>query len=171
MRSLLVLGFLAACSAVEPTASTGYRDPAALVASKADFDADRFAGRWYEIARFPDPVLAGCAGVVTDWTRTPAGYDLTRACLGTNRPATARGTALIAPFGRMTLALDGTEVPTWVLWTDTGYRTAILARPDGRGASILNRDPDLPGDRLRAALEVLDFNGFDTDALVFDGSR
>ena len=57
--------------------------------------------------------------------------------------------------------------PLWVLWTDADYRTAVLGQPDGRAGWILNRDPEIPPDRLAAALTVLDFNGYDTGALIY----
>ena len=174
MRALLILGLMVGCAAETPPPEVaGYRDPSALIASKADFDAARFAGRWHQVAHFPDPAIADCAGIVTDWTASGAGFDVTRNCLGPDRRATARarGTAQVRPLGRMSLTLEGADGPLWVLWADTGYRTAILARPDGSGGAIVNREPGLPVDRLRAALEVLDFNGFDTASLVFDGSR
>ncbi len=171
MRALALLMLLAACApSGGPRSAPGYRDAGAPVASKADFDAARFAGDWRQIARFPDPATAGCAGVVTRWERSAAGFDIGRTCVGPGGGTlrTARGTATLAPFGRMALTIDGATAAHWILWTDADYRTAILARPDGRGAVILDRGRNLPDDRLRAALEVLDFNGFDTGALIFD---
>jgi apolipoprotein D and lipocalin family protein len=52
-----------------------------------------------------------------------------------------------------------------VLWVDEGYRTAVVGAPNGRVGWILNRDPDIPEDRLIAAREVLDFNGYDVSQL------
>lgn len=173
MRALALLALLAACDpGGAPPGADPYRDATVAMASKADFDADRFAGRWHEVARFSDPATAGCAGIVTEWARSAAGFDVARACLGPGGDTlgTATGTATVAPLGRLTLTLDGVTVPHWVLWADADYRTAILALPDGRGAAILDRGRTPPADRLRAALEVLDFNGFDTGALVFGGA-
>ena len=54
----------------------------------------------------------------------------------------------------------------WVLWVDESYRTAVIGTPNGRAAWILNRDPAIPADRLAAAREMLDFNGYDLTRLV-----
>jgi len=52
-----------------------------------------------------------------------------------------------------------------VLWVDEGYRTAVVGAPNGRSGWILNRDPQIPADRLAAAREILDFNGYDLSRL------
>jgi apolipoprotein D and lipocalin family protein len=49
---------------------------------------------------------------------------------------------------------------------DEGYRTAVVGAPNGKSGWILNRDPQIPVDRLNAAREVLDFNGYDLDRLM-----
>ncbi len=53
----------------------------------------------------------------------------------------------------------------WVLWVDESYRTAVVGTPNGRAGWILNRDPEIPADRLAAAREILDFNGYDLSRL------
>jgi apolipoprotein D and lipocalin family protein len=58
------LVLLGACAA--PFAS--YRDASVTIASAAAFDPVRYAGRWYEIARFPVPFQAGCTDTVADYS-------------------------------------------------------------------------------------------------------
>ena len=53
----------------------------------------------------------------------------------------------------------------WVLWTDEDYRTAVVGAPNGRSGWILNRTPDIRADRLDAARDVLEFNGYDLGRL------
>ena len=50
----------------------------------------------------------------------------------------------------------------WVIWVDTDYRTLAIGTPSGAFGFILNRGGALPPDRLRAAREIFDFNGYDT---------
>ena len=149
-----------------------WRDPAVAIASKADFDPARYAGRWYEVARFPVPFQSGCAGAVAEYG-PPAGgvLALRNTCLRADGTpgATIAGSARVTGPGRLSVRLAGVPLvaPYWVLWVDEGYRTAVVGQPDGRAGWILNRDPDIPADRLRAALEVLAFNGYDTRGLVY----
>ena len=53
----------------------------------------------------------------------------------------------------------------WVIWVDVGYRTMAIATPSGRFGVILDRGA-IPGDRLNAAEEIFDFNGYRTEALA-----
>ncbi|WP_179379178.1 lipocalin family protein [Jannaschia marina] len=153
---LLVL--LTACGTASITTRPTWRDPRVPIASKADFDARAFAGSWHEVARLPG--TPGCAGARLTVAAEGTGLARRTAC-PTGAATTDR--LDVAPLGR----LEGPDGPLWVLWTDTGYRTAIVVAPDGTAGQILDRSPMLPADRRRAALEVLDFNGFDTAALIY----
>ena len=48
----------------------------------------------------------------------------------------------------------------WVIWADYDYRTLAIATPDGRFGFVLDRGA-IPSDRLTAAAEIFDFNGYD----------
>jgi apolipoprotein D and lipocalin family protein len=152
-----------------------YRDRSVTIASKADFDPARYAGRWYEIARFPVPFQSGCQGAVAEYGPPADGVlSVRNLCLdaaGTVRGA-ATGKASLTGPGRLTVTLDGVpfRAPLWVLWTDEDYRTAVLGQPDGRAGWILARTPTIPEDRLRAAQEVLKFNGYDPERLIASGA-
>lgn len=173
MRALLAAVLLAGCStAVVAPLLPGYRDTGVPIASKADFDPARYAGRWYEIARFPVPFQSGCAGAIADYGAPQDGIlSIRNTCLdaGGKPSQSITGTARLTGPGRLEVTFSGVPfvAPYWVLWTDQTYRTAVVGQPDGRAGWILNRDPSIPQDRLRAALTVLDFNGYDTDRLIF----
>lgn len=53
----------------------------------------------------------------------------------------------------------------WVLWIDEGFRTMVVGSPKGRYAWILDRKPTGGADRIKAAREMLDFNGYDLTRL------
>ena len=53
----------------------------------------------------------------------------------------------------------------WVLWVDEGFRTAVLGNPDGTFGWIVDRSTTGGADRIKAAREILDFNGYDTGRL------
>jgi apolipoprotein D and lipocalin family protein len=54
----------------------------------------------------------------------------------------------------------GEDAAWWVIWADTNLRTLAIGTPDGRFGFILNKGADLPADRLNAAREIFDFNGY-----------
>lgn len=57
----------------------------------------------------------------------------------------------------------GTEY--WVLWVDADYRTAAIGTPSGSFGWIIDRKRTGGADRLKAAADMLAFNGYATDRL------
>ncbi|MDH3262888.1 MAG: lipocalin family protein [Paracoccaceae bacterium] len=165
MRALSLALVLAGCTAAAP-----YRDAAVPMTSIASLDVGRYAGRWSEVARVGEPLVPGCGPVsLTQAADVRGGFALSGLChaggpMGPDR--LVRGQARAAGPGRFDLAVEGGySGPIWVLWVDEGYRTAVVGMPSGRAGWILNRDPEIPPDRLRAAREVLAWNGYDLSQL------
>jgi apolipoprotein D and lipocalin family protein len=167
-------GFLAGCgtSPDDPFALfPSYRDPAVPIASKALFEPERYLGLWYEIARFPVPFEAGCVGVTAEYGQGPDGLiSVLNTCRDPDGAVrnTISGTAEVVGPGRLEVRLGSVPfiaADYWVLWVDESYRTAVVGTPNGRAGWILNRDPEIPADRLAAAREILDFNGYDLSRL------
>ncbi|MEM6825022.1 MAG: lipocalin family protein [Pseudomonadota bacterium] len=166
-----LLGFvliLAACGGAPV-----YRDTNVPIASKADLDLDRYTGLWYEIARFPVRFQEGCTAVTAEYAQI--GDDrisVVNTCRDGAPDGPERrveGTARVTGPGRLGVRFSGVpfiRAPYWVLWVDADYRTAVVGVPSGRAGWILNREPEIASDRLKAALEVLDFNGYDLREIV-----
>ena len=168
MRGLGVLLLLA----LGGCASPGYRDQSVAIASMAVFDPARFAGIWYEVARFPVPFLDGCSQAQAVYgLREDGGISVRNSCAATDELAVRRGLAVVNGPGRMAINFEGAPAMSdfWILWIDEGYRTAVVGRPSGNGGWIMNRDRSIPGDRLQAAREVLEFNGYDLSRLEIVG--
>lgn len=149
-----------------------YRDPEVTIASKADFDARRYAGLWYEIARFPVPFEAGCEGVTAEYGLRPDGVlTVKNTCRDGAVDGPLReieGTARVTGPGRLSVRFSSVPfvaAPYWVLWVDADYTVAVVGVPSGRAGWILSRTPTVSEDRLKAAMEVLDFNGYDVTKL------
>lgn len=160
LLSFLGLAFLASCSKPEQQMPEPvFRNIKQPIGSAALFNPKRFSGRWHDVARFPGSFL-NCAPGSWEFSLTADSYAVTTPCNDKT------GLAQVKPAGRMTLTLNtGDSAEIWILWVDEGYRTAVLGSPDGRVGWILNREPAIPMDRLRAAREILDFNGFRLDRL------
>ena len=62
-----------------------------------------------------------------------------------------------------TLVTDQEESAFFV---ELDLRTLVIGTPDGSFGFILNRGGPLPSDRLAAAREILDWNGYDTRNLA-----
>lgn len=158
----LILGLvllLAACTTQAPVPA-GFRAADAPIWSAAAFQPAQAAGTWRQVAAF-QPEAAVCrAGSVT-LTPEAAGLRLDGTlCLA----GTAQKVSGLAPVtGPGRIRVGGEE--WWILWVDTGYRTLAIGTPSGRFGLVLDRGA-IPGDRLQAAREIFDFNGYRTAALT-----
>ncbi|MBI1416262.1 MAG: lipocalin [Limimaricola sp.] len=157
---------LAGCAIVAPS----YRDASVPIASRAVFDPSRYLGLWHEVARYPVVFENGCTDVTAEYTQRDDGligvHNICRKADGTTRDIT--GTAEVAGPGRLKVRFPSVPFVAadyWVLWVAEDYGTAVVGAPNGRSGWILNRTPTITPDRLAAAREVLDFNGYDLSKL------
>lgn len=174
--ALVLCAVLAACGGggapEDPFALfPSYRDRSVPIGSKALFEPARYLGLWHEVARFPVPFQAGCVGATAEYGLQADGLlSVLNTCIAADgATSTISGTAQVVGPGRLVVrfgSLPFVAADYWVLWVDEDYRTAVVGTPTGRAGWILNRDPTIPADRLAAAIEVLDFNGYDTSRLV-----
>lgn len=169
-RLILLAAILSACSP-RPDAREGYRS-AGQITSIVFFDAQRFAGHWYEVAAFRPASAGACRGGQSDYRpRADGGLEVTEVSCTSGDPGTRRGTAVLTGPGRLTLSFGRATETYWMLWVDEGYRTAVVGMPSGRRGFILNRDASIPADRMQAAREILEWNGYDLARLVAEPGR
>lgn len=147
-----------------------YRDQSVPITSMAVFDPTRYAGLWYEIARFPVPFQEGCSRTQAEYAVAGEGtLSVRNSCMKNGALDVIDGAARVVGPGRLKVELGALPFAAdyWVLWVDGDYRTAVVGVPSGRAGWILNRDPDISPDRLTAAREVLEFNGYVTGQLIY----
>ncbi len=152
-RFVLTALLLAACTP-RPLPSVVYRDTSRQVYSIAAFDPARMAGNWHQVAGFGTACMGGSITIGPTTT-----YDL---CLPDGRKTGAGAMTATLP-GRFDLPGVG---PFWVLWADVDNRTLVIGAPSGRYGMILNRDATLPSDRMKAARDIMSFNGYDVTKLI-----
>ncbi|MBS1303947.1 lipocalin family protein [Loktanella sp. SALINAS62] len=176
-RLALPLLVLVACGgspdAPDDAPPLSFRDRTVPIASAALFQTERYQGTWYAVAGFPGVIPDGCQGLTATYGAVPGGDGLSvqHRCRVADGAVEARVTGRADVVGPGRLILDAEDLgfvrgDYWVLWVDEGYRTAVVGAPDGRSGWILDRSPDIPADRLAAAREVLDFNGYDLARLT-----
>lgn len=150
---------------------TVYRDQSVPIASKALFDPAQYTGLWYEIARFPTPFERGCVAVTAEYQLidedTVSVENICRNPDGSVK-STINGSADVVGPGRLKVSFPSVPFVKgdyWVLWTDESYTTAVVGAPKGTTGWILHREPTIRADKLAAAKEILDFNGYDLSQL------
>lgn len=144
-----------------------FRNQGVNITSSIRFDAAKFAGDWYLIETF---AVSGeiVEPVVMSFRKDLKGQISYAEASFAQRGKPKQWLAL-NDDGQGRLSIPGapkTADPIWVLWVDEDFRTAVLGTPSGKFGHIINRSPNLRRDRLKAAREVLSFNGYDTKFLV-----
>jgi apolipoprotein D and lipocalin family protein len=159
VAAVWMLGLLASCGS--PPDVQRLRPPGDPIYSNASFDLQRLNGTWQQVASFA--AEPGCSGGEATFRRDASGQITgdARLCVAGQMRAWSGNVTRVGP-GRFTL---GEGDAWWVLWDDVDNRTLVIGTPSGAFGFVLDRKGDLPADRLAAAREVLDFNGYDLAGL------
>lgn len=152
----------------------------APVRTVATVDLDRYAGDWFETARFPNRFQNMCAGDVrASYARRADGrVDVVNRCrTGDGRMIEAQGEARVVD-SRTNATLKVRFAPAWLsflpmVWGDywilglaDDYSWAVVGSPDRQYLWILARTPALDSARFEAAVAIARANGFDVGRLV-----
>jgi apolipoprotein D and lipocalin family protein len=168
---------LAAAATFKPcTASAQALAPVRTVAA---VDLDRYAGDWFEIARFPNRFQRQCTGDVrASYVRRPDGrVDVVNRCRTADGETEARGVARIVDE-QTAAKLKVRFAPAWLSWLPavwgdywiiglaTDYSWAVVGDPGRDYLWILARAPHLDDESLAAAHRAARDNGFDVERLM-----
>ena len=157
------LGLAACAPRKTPEATTHFRSPGARIWSAAAFLPNRIEGEWQQSAAFTKAGSQACGPGGAVFTPNGAGGLTIRAKLCLNgREVIASGP--VTPTGPGRFSVPGMG-EWWVIWVDSGYRTLAVATPKGEFGFVLDRGR-ISNDRLRAAAEIFDFNGYPRDRLL-----
>ena len=172
-----LLKIWAAAAAIGALALTGLAAQAAAPAPTKPVDLQRYAGRWYEIARVPNHFERGanCEGSTADYAQDAKGAVTVVQTCHENAPngpekvyhATAR---IMDPGVNAKLKLTFYVVLSkeyWVLDHGQDYKWAIVGDPTGKFLWFFSRQPAVPPalkDTLLARARSL---GYDTGRLEF----
>ncbi len=141
-------------------------------------DPERFAGRWYEIARTPNRLQPTCQRLAIDFARTSEGFDVTNTCTRANGnsdrvQATARITdsntnAKMRMTARGVRAVAGSQ-EYWVLDRANDYSWAIMATPGGNYFWLWARNASPSASQRQAMLARVQALGYNTSNAVVTG--
>lgn len=159
-RLIPALLWLAACAAPLPP-PTGYRNPAAPIYSNAAFRPAQLTGPWRQVASVTSAPTPGCPPGGVEFATGSDGVTLAgQLCLDGRLTPVAGPVTQVGP-GRFRLPALG---EAWVIWVDADNRTLAFATPSGAWGFVLDAGAISP-DRLAAAAEIFDFNGYRAGSL------
>ncbi len=141
---------------------------------------ERYAGEWFEIARYPNRFQRDCVGDVAARysLRTDGRIDVTNRCRqadGTFKDAkgvarvvdTATAAKLKVRFAPAFLSfLSAVWGDYWVIGLAPDYSWAVVGSPDREYLWILSRSKTLPTAQYDAAIATARANGFDPARLA-----
>ena len=151
-----ILAILAACSApLQEAPRKAFRAVNAPIYSAAAFQPARAAGQWRQAATYAFGAQSCPAGGL-ELRQSGAGLIAKGQLCLDGRQVAVNGP--LTPKGHGRFGFAGMS-DWWVIWVDFDYRTMAIGTPDGSFGFILDRGA-LPRDRLVAAAEIFDFNGY-----------
>jgi apolipoprotein D and lipocalin family protein len=168
---------LAAATMVQPAA--GSAQTAQPVRTVPLVDLDRYAGDWFEIARFPNRFQRQCVSDVrASYARRADGrVDVVNRCRTADGESEARGVARVVDERTFT-KLQVRFAPAWLSWLPMvwgdywiiglapDYSWAVVGDPGRDYLWILARAPQLEDASTAAARAAARDNGFDVTRLV-----
>ncbi len=155
------------------TTPSGPAPAATLLTTEEHVDLNRYAGKWYEIARYPNRFQRNCQSdtSATYTVRKDGKVQVVNTCLEKNgKLKTARGTAHIADKQTNAKLRVTFFWPFygdyWVVGLDPEYQFAIVGEPTRKYLWILSRTPEMREEMYRQALEQVRTAGYDPARLL-----
>jgi apolipoprotein D and lipocalin family protein len=149
------------------------------VATVPGVDLERYAGKWYEIARLPNRFQSDCAGATAEYgLRDDGKVSVVNTCYqedgtlrsvqGTARPIDETNARLVVRFDGIFFKLFSWLIKPnyWVLELDSDYQYAVVGTPDRKYLWVLSRTPRMDEATYRRLLENAAGQGFEVGRIL-----
>jgi apolipoprotein D and lipocalin family protein len=147
------------------------RDESVPMAVVQSVDLNRYLGRWYEIARFPNRFERGCEDVTAEYgLREDGRISVVNTCVKEGVAEAIEGQAWVVAPGQLMV----TFVPWlgniaagdyWILDLKSDYSMAVVGAPEGGFGWVLARKPVLSTADRDRAMAAFSKNGYDITQL------
>ncbi len=142
----------------------------------SNVDLNRYTGKWYEIARYPNWFQSGCTSSTADYTANGDGtIGVFNTCLAADGSvnSTIQGTARVvdsAANAKLKVTFPRIPFPAdyWIIQLGESYEYAVVGEPTRGTLFILSRTPTLDQGTLDVILARLTDQGYDPARLIYD---
>lgn len=144
-------------------------------------DLDRYLGKWYEIAKYPNRFQRGCDEATAEYAKLPGGdIEVHNTCrkIKNQQLKDILGVAKVVDT-KTNAKLKVTFLPQWLRWTGIGfgkywiialepnYEYAVVSEPSRKFLWILSRTPSLKRSTYEQILEKIKEQQLDVSKLEF----
>lgn len=151
----------------------GCSHPAAHLETVSSVDLNRYAGKWYEIARYENTFEKGCVGASAEYTAVEGSIDVINRCYNSMGDMTgeAKGSAnVVSQSGNSKLRVSffwPFYGDYWVIKLADDYRYSVVGEPTRKYLWILARTPQISDSDRHQILEKLPKFGYDVSKLYW----
>ena len=138
----------------------------------ASVDINRYAGQWYEIARYPNGFETDCVGVTATYTLQDDGrIEVLNKCIegtldGPSRDIVGSARAVDETNARLRVSFfQPFEGDYWILELGDDYEYAVVGEPSRSFLWILSRTPQMDDDVVDDILSRLPERDYDPERL------
>jgi apolipoprotein D and lipocalin family protein len=132
-------------------------------------DLKKYAGKWYEIASFPQWFQKGCTGTTAEYTITDQGYVLVENRCNKDsirgKQSYSKGKAFVVKnTGNAKLNVQffwPFKGKYWIIDLAEDYSYAVVGHPDKKYLWILSRTPEMSDTIYREIISKIKDKGFD----------
>lgn len=137
-------------------------------------DLNRYIGKWYEIAKYPNSFEAGCVGSTAEYgIRDDGRISVFNTCREGGLDGelrTIEGSARVVDEttnAKLGVSFFIFEAPYWIIDLDEeNYQWAVVGEPSRQFLWILSRTPQLDDDVYQGIVDRLPEKGYDPAGLV-----
>ena len=158
---------------------SGCKEQNAPLETVTEVDLERYAGKWYEIARLPQRFEKGCHCVTAEYKPQPdGGIEVLNSCRQdspTGKLKVAKGKAVVQQgTGNAQLRVQffwPFRGDYWILDLDPDYRWAVVGSPDREYLWILSRSPELDPALLQKLVAEQKAKGFPVELFEYTNQQ
>lgn len=133
-------------------------------------DLNKYAGKWYEIAKYPVSFEKGCSCITAEYTLSKNGYvTVTNSCKKESKIKTISGKVFVVKGSNnaklKVMFFWPFKADYWIIALDKNYEWAVVSGPSRKYLWILSRTPVMDNDIFIQIVAEIQNKGFDMKKL------